>query len=207
MCMHETKRAPGRPRGKATTRPAILSAARECFLALGYERTTLRAIAREAGVDVSTVVHHFGAKHELFVAALAVKVGPAGLLRQALRDTTQPPHRAIAVVLTRAWSDEELRRPVERVLAAALTDERVRDACRSYIDREVLQPLTDSLRGADASARAAAIVSVAAGAFLTRFALGVRGGSDERFQSALETQIGTALYSPPTLRGAAAADG
>lgn len=51
------------------TRAAILEAARERFAADGYERATIRAIAREAGIDPSMVMRYYGSKEGLFAAA------------------------------------------------------------------------------------------------------------------------------------------
>jgi AcrR family transcriptional regulator len=51
------------------TRAAILDAARERFAADGYERATIRAIAKEAGIDPSMVMRYYGNKEGLFAAA------------------------------------------------------------------------------------------------------------------------------------------
>jgi AcrR family transcriptional regulator len=55
-----------------TTRAAILDAARERFAADGYERATIRTIARDAGIDPSMVMRYYGSKEGLFAAAVAV---------------------------------------------------------------------------------------------------------------------------------------
>ncbi|WP_344321161.1 TetR family transcriptional regulator [Streptomyces macrosporus] len=57
------------PRRSDATRAAILRAARERFAADGYERATIRAIAREAGIDPSMVMRYYGNKEGLFAAA------------------------------------------------------------------------------------------------------------------------------------------
>src|ERR1700757_400659 len=41
-------------------------AAAPAFLTAGYERTTIRAVASAAGVDVGLVMRYFGSKQELF---------------------------------------------------------------------------------------------------------------------------------------------
>ena len=48
------------------TEARILDAASPAFLAAGYERTTIRAVASAAGVDAGLVMHYFGSKQELF---------------------------------------------------------------------------------------------------------------------------------------------
>jgi AcrR family transcriptional regulator len=58
-----------RPRNAAQTRADILSAARRRFAAEGFERTTLRAIAADVGVDAALVIRYFGSKQDLFATA------------------------------------------------------------------------------------------------------------------------------------------
>jgi len=58
-----------RPRNAAQTRADILSAARRRFATEGYERTTLRAIAADVGVDPALVIRYFGSKQDLFATA------------------------------------------------------------------------------------------------------------------------------------------
>lgn len=55
---------------KERTREHILVAARARFLADGYERATIRDIARDAGVSVGSVHAHFGDKRALLRAGL-----------------------------------------------------------------------------------------------------------------------------------------
>ncbi|MEV6764114.1 TetR family transcriptional regulator [Streptomyces sp. NPDC051105] len=54
------------------SRSAILAAARERFATDGYERATIRAIARDAHIDPSMVMRYFGNKDGLFAAAVAL---------------------------------------------------------------------------------------------------------------------------------------
>ncbi|MFM9369197.1 TetR family transcriptional regulator [Streptomyces sp. Da 82-17] len=56
------------------TRAAILAAARERFAADGYERATIRAIARDAGIDPSMVMRYYGNKEGLFAAAAQINL-------------------------------------------------------------------------------------------------------------------------------------
>ncbi|MGW1888433.1 TetR/AcrR family transcriptional regulator [Streptomyces sp. NPDC001970] len=57
------------PRRSDATRAAILAAARERFASDGYERATIRAIARDARIDPSMVMRYYGNKEGLFAAA------------------------------------------------------------------------------------------------------------------------------------------
>ncbi|MEI5674884.1 MULTISPECIES: TetR/AcrR family transcriptional regulator [unclassified Nocardioides] len=62
--------SPRRPRDAEATRAALLRAARRRFTVLGYERTTTRDIAADAGVNVSLISRYFGSKDGLFAAVV-----------------------------------------------------------------------------------------------------------------------------------------
>jgi AcrR family transcriptional regulator len=53
-----------------------VAAARAAFAEHGYERASLRGIARRAGVDPALVHHYFGGKPELFVEVLHLATDP-----------------------------------------------------------------------------------------------------------------------------------
>src|SRR5450755_2595707 len=57
----------GRRPGPNATRGAIVSAARRQFAELGYDRTTMRSIAAEAGVDPALVIRFYTSKQQLFL--------------------------------------------------------------------------------------------------------------------------------------------
>jgi AcrR family transcriptional regulator len=65
---------PRRPRHAAQTRADILAAARQRFAKDGFERTTLRAIAADVGVNAALVTRYFGSKQDLFATATEFKV-------------------------------------------------------------------------------------------------------------------------------------
>lgn len=60
---------PGRPKDQRK-RQSVLDAARRLFLQLGYEGTSMDAIASEAGVSKLTVYSHFTDKETLYAAAV-----------------------------------------------------------------------------------------------------------------------------------------
>lgn len=89
--------ASGRKRDAAATRAAILTAAQELFAERGYERATVRDIAARAGVNQALLFRYFGAKDDLFRAAIAdrgrrvLADGPAeGLLARLLARSLTP---------------------------------------------------------------------------------------------------------------------
>jgi hypothetical protein len=64
----------GRRPGQSDTRETILAAAQRQFAELGYDRASMRSIAREAGVDLKLVGYFFGSKQQLFLAAAAPRL-------------------------------------------------------------------------------------------------------------------------------------
>src|SRR3954469_12565840 len=69
MMTYSRRMVSTRARNAQETRADILAAARTRFGTDGYERTTLRAIAADVGVDAALVIRYFGSKQDLFAAA------------------------------------------------------------------------------------------------------------------------------------------
>jgi AcrR family transcriptional regulator len=67
----------GRPpdTDSADTRRRILDVARATFATRGYESTTNRTLAAEAGLTAGAIYHHFGSKAELYVAVQEDAIG------------------------------------------------------------------------------------------------------------------------------------
>ena len=74
------KRAPGRPLADAPDQRAVaLDAALACFVRQGIAATSLRDIAREAGVTPALLHYYFGDRQQLLAAVVAERVMPAFL--------------------------------------------------------------------------------------------------------------------------------
>ncbi|GAA5187526.1 TetR family transcriptional regulator [Rugosimonospora acidiphila] len=90
--MTDPSARPTRAQQRRQTEARILTEARQLFAELGYERTTIRAVARAAGVDAGLVMHYFGTKDELFSRAAMLPAdelptGSADQLAEALLDS------------------------------------------------------------------------------------------------------------------------
>lgn len=96
----------GRPSSKAVqTRSGIVDAAMRLFRAGGYDATTMRAIADEAGVSLGSAYYYFSGKEELV---------------QAFYDQIQVEHAAAAeVVLDRPAFADRLRGVLESFVDVA----------------------------------------------------------------------------------------
>ena len=69
----------GRRPGKSDTKADIIEAARASFAEEGYEKASLRSIARRAGVDPALVHHYFDGKAELFMATVSIRRDPSDI--------------------------------------------------------------------------------------------------------------------------------
>jgi AcrR family transcriptional regulator len=123
----------GGPRSEGTRR-AILGAARATFAARGYEQTTIRGVAAQAGVDASMVMRYFHSKAGLFAAAVTMDLevpdlrsAPAGrrgelLVRYLINRWEGPAHDDELIVLLRtAVTSETVAGQVETVLSQLIT--------------------------------------------------------------------------------------
>ncbi|MQA94251.1 MAG: TetR family transcriptional regulator [Streptosporangiales bacterium] len=114
-------RRPGRRPGPTETRGAILSAAREMFAEHGYDRATIRGIARRAEVDPALVHHFFGNKEQVFVAAMELPFQPADVLPELLSGPQEElPERLVRFFFS-VWEDPDRRAPFIGLLRSALT--------------------------------------------------------------------------------------
>lgn len=74
--------------GSPAKRAAIVRAALKVFLAEGYARAGVDAIAAEAGVSKRTIYDYYGGKEQLFLAAVAeTRAGQEQAFEQLLQET------------------------------------------------------------------------------------------------------------------------
>ncbi len=86
MTANAERKRPGRPPGTSDTRERILANARELFARNGIDKTSIRAVAAQAGVDPALVHHYYGTKQQLFAAAIHIPIDPMEVLGP-LRET------------------------------------------------------------------------------------------------------------------------
>jgi AcrR family transcriptional regulator len=138
--------ARGRRPGPGTTRAAILSAARRRFAADGFEATSVRAIAAEAGVDPSLPLHFFGSKEDLFREAVGLPFDPTTLVRQlATVDAERLGERLTAAFLA-AWEDPDTGERLRALLRRALTDRDSAALLRRFADARLPTELGEPLQ-------------------------------------------------------------
>jgi AcrR family transcriptional regulator len=150
----DTARArPGRRPGASGTREAILLAARARFAEVGYDRATIRAIAVQAGVDPALVMHFFGSKQQLFLAAIELTINPAEAIPAMLEDGLDGLGERLARFYLGMWESPDTRDGVAGILRSAFSHEDAAALLRRFLGSEVFGRLAAGLDGVDAPLR------------------------------------------------------
>jgi AcrR family transcriptional regulator len=149
------------------TKAAILTAARERFAAHGFERTTIRGVASDAGIDPSMVMRYFGNKDQLFEAALTIDLRLPDLSAVSAEDL---PRILVRHFLTR-WEGDPADDALLVLLRSAVTNERAAARIHHIFAAQVA-PALAAAGGPDLAAGRAALVSAQLlGLALTRYLL------------------------------------
>lgn len=134
----------GRRPGTSTTREALVEVARRKFAETGYDGTSLRTIAAEAGVDPALVAHFFGSKENLFREVLAWPFDPALAAERIVGTGTEPGQlgERLARFFLEMWDDPTTGRPLLAVLRSALTHEESARLLREFLGHQIFRQLT-----------------------------------------------------------------
>jgi len=136
----------GRRPGPSNTREEILVAARQLFAQRGYQATTMRAIAAEAGVNAALVHHYFGSKEQLLVAAMNLPLNPADAIRE-LRDAGPRDQLGERLVrfFVRTWRDPQTGQPLQALLRASASSDAGAATMREFVENVMLARLSTLL--------------------------------------------------------------
>lgn len=123
----------GRRPGPTDTRSDVLAAARRLFAEKGYDGTTIRAIARAAGVDPALVHHFYGTKEGVFVAAMELPFDPGTALGRILEGGVDGIGERFARFFLSIWRNPESRAPFLGLIRAAMTQEQAATMLREFV--------------------------------------------------------------------------
>ncbi|BFV58923.1 TetR family transcriptional regulator [Kitasatospora sp. CMC57] len=163
----------GRRPGSADTRRTVLEAARAEFAARGYERASMRAIGRVAGVDAALLHHYFGTKDQLFLAALELPVDPRAVVAHALAgDRATVGERVAGFVLT-LWEQPGVLDRMLALIRAAATAEQVAQLMRGFVTVELIARIAAELDVEQPELRAELMFSQIVGLAMARYVVKV----------------------------------
>jgi AcrR family transcriptional regulator len=100
------RKRPGRPAGPSDKRERILTSARELFARNGIDKTSIRSIASDAGVDAALVHHYFGTKTQLFAAAIHIPIDPMTVISRLKEVPVDQIGHTLPSILLPLWDSE-----------------------------------------------------------------------------------------------------
>ncbi|MEU3347018.1 TetR family transcriptional regulator [Streptomyces sp. NPDC006700] len=169
-----TARRRGRPRREeaADTRDRILTAAREEFSERGYEKTSVRGIAKAAGVDSALVHHYFGTKEQVFEAAIEVVFAPALSAPEALVDgPLDGVGERFARFFFGIWERPATRTPLLAIVRSALSNDAAAAVFRRLIVSQLLRHIAGRFDVPDAELRAELAAAQLVGCAILRYVI------------------------------------
>ncbi|MFI1567735.1 TetR family transcriptional regulator [Streptomyces sp. NPDC020490] len=170
--------ATSRRRGRRTrtesagTRDRILTVAREEFSLRGYDKTSVRQIAKAAGVDSALVHHYFGTKEQVFAAAIETAFAPARHAPDAVADG---PLDGVGERLTRfifgIWENPTTRTPLLAIVRSAVNNETAAGVFRDLVAAQLLRRIAVQLDVPDAELRAELAAAQLVGSAMLRYVI------------------------------------
>lgn len=150
-------------------RTRILESARTEFAERGYDKASMRSIARAAGVDAALVHHYFGTKDEVFAAAVEVSFEPALVIPQILGGPRDGVGERLARYFISVWENPVSRAPLLAVVRSALTHEAAAKVLRGFVLRRLLERIAGELDVPDPTFRAELAASHMVGVAILRY--------------------------------------
>jgi AcrR family transcriptional regulator len=186
----------GRRPGHADTRQTIIEAARQIFALHGYDKASLRAVARKALVDAALVHHYFDGKSDLFIAAMALPFDPRQVKEKSdvASDFTRSGTHVVEGFLSMWDRAEGTGSSFGSCVAAMAASTSVADAIREFVNERVWS-IGQALEGEDEDAfrrRGSLVSSQLMGLAFNRYILRV-----PPLSTATPAEIG--VWAGPTL--------
>jgi AcrR family transcriptional regulator len=165
-------RGPGRRTGSPDTRSEILEAARRVFSEVGFDRATIRGIAREAAVDPALIHHYFGTKDKLFAASIDLPMPAADAVRRVFAEDRERAGRRLAETFFSVWDQEQVRATLLGILRSAMGGEdRAVEAFRQFLTSALLDQIAPKIPGERPRLRALLMASQLVGVAMTRYVM------------------------------------
>jgi AcrR family transcriptional regulator len=169
-----SSRPRGRRPGGSDTRSRILAAARERFAASGYDRTRIRDVAADAGVDAALVHYFFKTKDGLFAAAMELPLRPSEVLAPVLEEGLDGLGERIVRRLLSVWDDPGNRAALLAIVQGASAHPGAAAALREFVRSEIIARVARTVEADRAELRANLVASQIIGLVAARYVAQVR---------------------------------
>lgn len=167
--MNQT-RPRGRRPGNTDTRREIREAALAMFYRHGYEKVSLRSVAREAGVDPALIHHYFDSKSDLFAeAVLDVDLpDPKEMVTRALAGDRATIGERVVTEVLQIWETPEVKTRLIAMLRASVNGSDMQRPFSQFLASEYFVKIATQLGHPDAKQRGALAFSLIVGLTITR---------------------------------------
>lgn len=187
-----------RPRG-ADTRGEILAAARELFAERGFDRTSMRLVARRAGVDAALIAHYFHSKESLFLQAVELPIEPELVLPAVVAGDRRRVGERVARLLVTLLDEERARSQLTSLVRAAASEPTAAALVRTLVQTRILAPIARALDSDEPDLRASLASSQVVGIVMARHVVEVEplaSLTPERLASLLAPTLQRYLAGP-----------
>jgi AcrR family transcriptional regulator len=161
----------GRRPGPSGTRERIIAAAADRFAAAGYETTSMRQVAADAGVDPALVRRFYGTKERLFTEVAAALIGPEAALAAVLEGPPGQAGERLARYFLGLLGEVQRPGPLLGLIRSAVTSEHAAGVLRAFLAGRLHGAIAGTLRADHADLRAALVASQLVGLAVTRYAV------------------------------------
>jgi AcrR family transcriptional regulator len=186
--------SPPREERRRRTEAAILEAAREQFAEIGFDKTTIRSVAAQAGIDPALVMQYYKSKEGLFAASARWQVDHKAIGTASREDI---PRTAIDD-LFKGFEDPATRDASIALMRNCLTHDTALGIVRDEVMCETQALIAKTIGGEDAELRAGLLASTMMGLVMGRYLLelpALKGASRDDIERVmlplLETLTGT----------------
>jgi AcrR family transcriptional regulator len=190
----------GRRPGNSDTRYSILQAALGLFSRFGYDKVSLRAVAREADVDPALIHHYFDSKADLFTrSVLDLEFNAEAMLQRVMASPTEAIGQQAVREFVATWHAAGARDRFTAMFRAAVNDEGARRPLVEFVNREIFMKIAAAQGHANATLRANLAVSALLGLVMARDILEIatlQNARDEELVRGLGAALQQYLVEP-----------
>jgi AcrR family transcriptional regulator len=165
--MAKTGRRPGRP----DTRGEIVAAAARCFARAGYDATSTRQVAADAGVDPALVRRFFGGKEELFTEVASALIDPGSVVAAVTAGPADQAGQRLLRYFLGLLGEVRQPGPLLGLVRSAVISEHAAHILRTFLAERVLGGIAEALHADQGELRTALTASQLVGIVVARYAV------------------------------------
>lgn len=124
--------------GRGAMREKIAACARAAFIEKGYDATTLRGIARDAGCDSAMVAYYFGSKQRLFRECMNLPLDPAQLVLSSLMEGREGAGRRLLNTALQLYEEQLTADTMNALMRALIVDASTNQRFKHYMKSDVI---------------------------------------------------------------------